>query len=412
METSIIPLVWREEDQALLDRLEDELVFARVWAAELAGAHGEPPPRRASGLIRLLRDRPGGAAAASDALEGRLDAMLALLVPSRLAGLAPPLLHHLALYHARAAGEASSAPRAATAHVRSLAAWIALAEERDYLLALGRAVVGSGLPEAELERCALSVAADAIDALGSDARAGARDRRADAAAALAALERVPEASRIAGVSDPVARELYRRAARARAAAIEEALAPVREALAEAAARGGVTGASLVARFAAVWRWTEGDETVEQAAVKETAALLWEHYRAGRWAQLREMLAPLEPLVNRLAQRIEADPTRVAYAAPCAQLLVFRAECAAAEDVQLATLEWALRICPSHRNGRLVLASTLCERAIRTLERGPLAGVARGVDAAAADVARAEELYPASKRLDEARQKLAAARGRR
>ena len=98
--------------------------------------------------------------------------------------------------------------------------------------------------------------------------------------------------------------------------------------------------------------------------------------------------------------------------PAHRALVFRAEAQGGEEVQMATLESALRLCATHRNGRLVLAGILCARAIRALEQATSSTKGRAIAAAEADVARAETLYPQVKRLGEAKEKLVVARGSR
>jgi hypothetical protein len=279
---------------------------------------------------------------------------------------------------------------------------------------LAHAVVGSALPSEEIDRLAAAAPFDGVEALGAVARSGARERTVPARVALGALGRASEACILAGASAAVEKRARDLAEQARARAVDEALAPVREAMAEANSRGLLAekGAELFGALTAVWSWTFEDEAVERVAVQEVAPVAWEHYRASRWVALRTLLASIEPLVNRLARRIELDPSRVAYAAPCAQILVFRAEVLRDEDDQIATLERALGICPSHRNGRLVLSSTLVSRAIRALSQPGLLSRDRVAAAAEADIARAEKLFPDQRRLDDAKKLLAAVKGSR
>ena len=66
----------------------------------------------------------------------------------------PPVVHHhLALFFARAA-RAGGAASAVEHHVRSLASWIALADERRYLRALAEGIDGGALSANEVARAA------------------------------------------------------------------------------------------------------------------------------------------------------------------------------------------------------------------------------------------------------------------
>ena len=114
--------------------------------------------------------------------------------------------------------------------------------------------------------------------------------------------------------------------------------------------------------------------------------------------------PLEEVIEHMATSIEEDPSKLAYAAPCAQMFVFRAEVAPAFDRQVALTERALELCPAHRNARLVLADLLTERAMRSLDGAMPWSTGDALNTAVADVKRAEELYPQLKRLDKVKQR--------
>ena len=435
--------MWRAEDRDLLARLEDELVLERLFrhqAGDHAGsAAAVAAGARAAGMIALVRSiRPD---AVAKALAGDVEPLARELSPERLDVLPSALLHHLALHHATLAdalgGEAppsaaaprtgpqpdganagaardrgrSSPARAVEARLLSVACWLALGEDGGYLASLARAVVAGALPDAAIERAVAAAPLAAIEELGRVARAGAREQLAGAKHALMVLERVDAAVRRAGASARLGRLAKARADAHRAAAADEALAPVLLSLSEAAARGELLarGPELFARTAAVWRWAGEDELVEQFAVEQATPIAWDHYRDGRWDDLRALLAPVEPLVERLAGRIEADPTRIAYAGPCAQMFVFRSESDKDAGRRLALAERSVRICPTHRNGRLILANLLCDAALDAVKGATSGGAA--ADRAQALVDRAEKLYPACKRLDDARARIADARRR-
>lgn len=404
---------WRPDDEALLERLEDEEVLERLWAA--AGDPSAPPHRRASGLIRELRAVPGGALAVEQAARGDLGPLVRLVNEPDPAALSPALAHHLALWHARVAAalERARDPErrggAERPRLCSIAMWLWLAGESAYLARLAERVAGGGLPADELARVTSEAPYAALDALGAQARAGARELSEPARIALGVLARVSEAAALAGVSERVRKQAERRAQRARGAAVDDAIARVDHALEEASAREATTE-ELVALFAdarAVWRWTDRDEQVERFVVERVTPFCWDRYRARKWSELRTLLGPLEEPVEHLARRIARDPTKIAYAAPCAQMLVFRAEIAQSFDAQLALAERAVALCPTHRNGRLVLADLLVERSLRALDVAMPWATGDAVAKAEKDVRRAAELFPMLKRLPEAKQRLKA-----
>jgi hypothetical protein len=325
-------------------------------------------------------------------------------------------VHQLAVYFDRLATalEAATPPpgrsfreEAVQARVRSVAAYLALRDERAYLVSAAQRIVGAAIPANDLDAAVTSIAEACLEDLGHVARAGARKLEPRASAALATLARVDVACRIAGSDEKSRTRTVRRSESIRALAIDEALVPVLDGLAEAKLRddGERLYAGLFDHVRRVWDWSGGDEAVERFAVDEVTALAWTIYRASRWDALRTLIAPCIPLYDNLAARIEADPKRhLAYAAKCAQIFVFRSECETERSREWAYAERALVLCPSHRNGRLVLAHLSCDAAIRRLSVS-FFPPATEVERARAEIRRAEELFPQSKRLPEARAKL-------
>src|SRR4051812_22132413 len=86
---------WRAEDEALLQRLEDETVAA-AWLSTTAHP-------RAAGLIASMRKVPGGAEAVRAAIEGDISRLASFARELDLTACPPELLHHLALFHSKAA---------------------------------------------------------------------------------------------------------------------------------------------------------------------------------------------------------------------------------------------------------------------------------------------------------------------
>ena len=426
-------LAFRPADTALLQRLEDEQLTERLWRWHMgkAAAGKTPPHPRAAGLVHLLRALPGGDAAVGAALSGELRPLAHALQPKSVRAFPPALHHHAALYFAKVADalEAEHPKSALFFRTQSLASWLALAEEQSYLRGLAEAIVAGALPEVEVHRAADDAPFEPIDALGKRAMAGARELDVPSAMAMAALAEVKEACAIAacdGASpappgrgphqgEKVAAAATSRASLRRGAAIETALAPIEGALDEASAQEetgkGDARLPILARVLDVWRWSGQDEAVERFAVDRAQPVGWNIYRAGRWEDLRRLLAVTAPLVDSLATRIERTKN-LAYAAGCAEMLVFQAQTEEGLHEQTQTAERALRVCPSHRNARVILADYLCEAAIRRLStRGGFVSAAE-VSAAEAEIARATELFPSSNRLASAKEKLRRVRGSR
>ncbi len=397
----MILVVWRQEDDALLARLTDEVAFERLVHAQLG--NDAQVPWHAAGLCAAIRQVPGGAEAVDKARTGNLDDLIALLDPTRYLDGAPELLHHLALHHARI-GKLKQDPESS---VRSMVAWLALVREERYLRELGEAIVGGALPRAELDNTLADVPMWPIEELGERARSGARDLTLPAQQALSILRRVPEVCHAARVAPELEKKAARRADTLIASAIEDALTPILTAIAETSSKGEPStqeGAALMRRFVAVWQWSGYDESVEIAMVDEATPLGWNHCRQSRWGDLGILIEPIWPMVDSLTKRIETDPTKVAYAGRCAQMLVFKADVARTDAETMAIAERALKICPSHRNTRLTLAHSLCEQALRLLP-GARAPTHQGVATAEGMINRAESLYPSLTRLPEAQKRL-------
>lgn len=329
-------------------------------------------------------------------------------------GSSSALLHHLALYfaHVARALEAVAPDGAKVAWRRALAAWFALADERTYLEALTRAVLGE--KNRALAAPPAQMPVDLVEALARRAEQSARDLSVAGQSALLGLGEVAAAARLAGISPEAAEPARLAASRARDAVIDASVGVVGEALDEANVRGqlAASGPGILRRTLDIWRWAANDETVEHFVVDRLATIGWEIYREKDWQALADLLDPFRPMIESLAARIEADPSKIAYAAACAQMFVFLAEVDTSSSRKLASAERALRICPTHRNGRLILASILIDQA-----RARIAGTdtffPRKDELAWAEALldRAEKLYPRSTYLATAREELAERRKR-
>lgn len=414
------------EDAALLEELEDELVAARLYAAhdvEVPQAAGAM--KRAAGLVAHLRRMEGGSDAVARVIGGG-DAgreLRSLLHRDDLRGAAPGFLHHLAIFFDRVAnaaarppsGDASTRARSAArrdtyldARTRSTAAFIALSAERRYLTTYARRVVGDAIANVDLEATALGIVVEWVDLLAKSARDGARVLSSESELALAALARARVASQMSGADEKTQAQFVRRATSARMGAIDDALAPLLDALAEARVREAPVRelVTIFAKVHATWVWSGGDDAVERFAVDGVTDFCWEIRRKHDLSGIGLLLAPCIPLYESLAHRIETDPQHhIGYASKCAQIYCFRSDAETESDRELAFAERAVKLCSTHRNGRATVAHILCNRAIAKLST-PL--VSRSmIEAAKRDVARAEELWPSSGRLAVAKSKLAA-----
>jgi hypothetical protein len=400
--------MWRSEDQALLERLEDQEVFELLWRAEAPSA--KPLHPRAAGLIQVLRQRRSGLAALAAIHRGDPAPLLAAVRPESMTGLPGPLLHHIAIYNARLAAACQHDPeRVERARKCSLAAWIALAQQGSYLEQLARAVLGE---DGDIQSAVEAAAIAPLDELGKQALSGARELSSAAGQALRTLTHVSDACRISGCSAVVAKRFERHAERLRARVIETALAPISEAISDATARGQAEteGALFMERVARVWGWADADEHVERFAVDVVTPIAWNVYHEENSdIALRRLIGPLDALVDRLAWRIQTDGSRIAYAAPCAQMYVFRSEIGTNAQERLRWAERSLEICPSHRNGRLILASLLVHEVRDRLDRSAMFMQGSDFHDLESKLARADELYPRTRGLDDLKEKVAQAR---
>jgi hypothetical protein len=297
--------------------------------------------------------------------------------------------------------------------VRRLAAWIALAADSSFAKDLVRQLAAGTLSDADVESIASGCADRVVDELGSVASRGAKDGTVAAAIALAALARSQDACKQACAPAALATKLVARADRARAYAIDDALASVEDALQEARARNAPAGeiATLLHRVRGIWKWADRDESVERFAVDQVTPIAWDVYRHSAWDVLRSLLAPCELLYDNLEARLLARPQDIAYAAKCAQILVFRSEADTVRAKEWLYAERALVVCPTHRNGRLILSHLLSDHAISVLGRSTIFSGRNDVAEMTPVVERAEKLFPQGTRTQEARSKLDEARAR-
>lgn len=415
MTSALLP--WRPEDEALATRLEDEALYAAIWRSH-AGEGAPGPAPRASGLVHGLRELGGAkqAFAMATGEKRRLDALTSMMTPASFEGYPAPLLHHLALHFARVAAarelEVTERARALVSWELALAAFVGLAGHRDYVEAFVKDTLGARAKKSDVERLARTLPLELLEKLGERAVRGARELTKDAVLALEALGRVPRAAERSGAPAELVARAVARAEALRARAVDEALEPVAQALDDATVENELTtrGIAALKKLVPIWEATQRDEAVERFFVERAEPVCWEIQRRKEWEKFETLLgtdprlgAPLAPdatfrMVESLIARVSADRSKVAYAAACAQFLVFYSNVVGTLDRQIAVTERALAVCPSHRNGRAVLASFLCQKARRALD---VLLVTEAVSSeATALVARARELFPSAKEIEE------------
>lgn len=405
----------RPEDDALLARLEDEALYERLVRFE--AAVDVPVPSRASGLLDALRGL-GGAdvafAVATRAEAPRLDVLSGLTHPPSFVGYPPVVLHHLGLHHARIAGalEGREPARALVHHEASLASFFGLLAHPSYLEAFVRRGLGPKASRDDVTRLATALPAEPLEGLGRRAREGVLSLTPESRLALEALARVRSALARSGATPGLVTKLVSRADALRAEAIDLATERIGHALDDASTRGELTTAGLDALrgLVAVWEHVGRDEAVERFFVERAEPVCWELQRRREWEGFARLFgtpdevtrgAPTATfrLVESLVARTKRDRANVAYAAACAQFLVFYTNVVPTFERQIAVAERAVDVCPTHRNGRAVLASYLAQKAKALVQ-----GFATDADlrAALALVERAESLFPSCRDAREAR----------
>lgn len=397
--------MWTSEDEALLLELQDRALIQSLFRVH-TGDPNAKITQRAVALIEELRQLPKASEALQAASRGDLAPLVGVLEAPPPASASARCLHCIAVYLRQVAElmqrVASEAHRTDLLRLRAAQALEMLTAD-SYLEDQARkldpiAQAGDASQIAELARTSI------LEDAGAQALAGSATRTVASARALAWL---------ATLTTTLAPNSHarRRAEALATKAIEAALEPLADQLRQA--RGNEHAERLIfAEVRTTWEWAGHDEAVERFAVDQMSDIAWAAYRKEDWTQLRNLLDPCMALFDNLARRIEAEPlSKLAYAAKCAQSLVFASEANPSRAESLALAERALRICPTHRNARVVVSHVLCEQAIATLSRGMLVR-ATDVDEAARNVDRVEKLFPQLRRLPEARKLLEAARRQR
>jgi len=398
---------WSVRDEALFWRVTDEELVHRVASLHVGRSVVLHP--RAAGMIALLR-RAGTAKDVLDiASRGNAEPLLRRLFDDKLAALAPGELHARAIYfeHVARMLPVAEETRAVEAWMRALAAWLALQKERAYLTTFASDVLGKATQEDI--RVAVDHAWSVIAQLSEEAHAGASTFDRAARLRVLVLRSASQACALAGLTEKEALTVTNRAETALSDITDEALRPIADALETAEARNADTAerGRILHRVAAAWYFCAFDPIAEQFAVDRATPIAWEIYRAPGNQKNRAFLEPLMPLYDSLARRIASDPLHFAYAARCAEIMLFYAELEPTLDQQIRGVEHILLICPTHSNGRLVLAQYLCTKALRALTGIPSVANIRDAEAL---ITRAEGLYPEQKSVTNARARLEEVKG--
>jgi hypothetical protein len=395
-------VTWSSRDEALFARVADEETANHVASLHVGSPVTLHP--RAGGMVALLRRSGLFTDVLHAAGRGNVDPLLRLLFTDQLGGEPPALLHMRAIYFDAIACmlPVTEESRAVEAWVRSLAAWLALQKERAYLAAFASDVLGKA--SVEDTRVAVDHAWSVIAALAEEAHAGAQSFSREARLRVLVLRSAPRACQLAGLTAGEAAVVTSRTSAALADLTDAALRPIADALevdevsnAPADERG-----RILQRVAAAWYFSAFDPIAEQFAVDRATPIAWEIYRQPDNSRNRAFLSPLMPLYDSLARRIASDPEHFAYAARCAEIMLFYAELEPSLDAQIKGVEQILTICPTHSNGRLVLSQYLCTKALRLLTGIPTPANVKEAEAA---LTRAEELHPDTKQIPTAKARL-------
>ncbi len=400
-------MTWSPRDEALFWRVNDEELVNRMASLHVGRSVALHP--RAAGMVALMR-RAGTAKDAMEiAMRGNADPLLRTLFDDRLVAVPPAELHARAIYFETIARmlPVTEESRAVEAWVRSLAAWLALQKERSYLAAFAADVLEK--PTLEDTRVAVDHAFGVIAQLSEEAHAGAATFDREARLRVLVLRAAPRACEIAGLSAKEAMSVTSRTEAALSDVTDEALRPITDAMETAEARNAPPEerGRILHRVAAAWYFSAFDPIAEQFAVDRATPIAWEIYRAPGNQKNRAFLEPLMPLYDSLARRIASDPLHFAYAARCAEIMLFYAELESTLEAQIHGVEQILKICPTHSNGRLVLSQYLCTKALRVLTGLPTSA---NIAEATAIVDRAEKLHPETKQIATVRARLLETKG--
>ncbi len=399
---------WREEDEALLRRLRDLAWLGPLWSA-LGGAVEDVPPDRAAGLLESLR---GSNDQIDRALQRDPEALAGLLLePERLPWHAfnAEALHHLALLGDRLIDRSS-----VDAGVRiSLFAWSLLANESTYLEEIARKAAGESEGSDEVANKAVRRALEEpLRRLGRYARElvpiadGKMPSSRTPARAFRELSYLSDPTIAPGgikglfsmLSEEERRGIQRLSSQLRDAVTRDACARLSVALEDAFSSDEPEAFLLAIRRARnLWEATTQDTEVETFLALQTSEFAWGLYHEKRYEPLRRFCDLIRDPCYSLSQKVQQDPTMIAFASRCAQLLVFESEMYPEREKDV--LELALRICPTHRNARLMMALHLGRSANQRLVRiGPgILGTSvfrrSEVEAAKEELLRARALWP-------------------
>lgn len=393
---------WRREDEALYQRLRDRERSALL----LRVLHGAPAEssERAQGLAALLREDSIGEEAFTRAAAGDTKALRSLVFCSTYGGKRAGLLHHLALLHGKAAAAASnaaasnaaqSAEQSVTHLLHALGAWGALRNEGQYLPRLAKEVAPELSEAARQEAIRVAVLAS-FERFRESALSDAAERGPRAHAGLRLHARRGELSALVGGE---AQDLELELRSLGGEITDAAMEPIERALDDAATgQMGTLQVDLLARLASLGSWAGGSREVDHRFLERAMPIAWTLYKGSDKSLVARFVATTQECVDRCAARVLTDPSELAQASRVAQMLVFRAESVRSLSEQVVAIEKALKVCPTHRNGRLVGADIFAFRGLERLRgSGPLSG-SSPADAAFEDAKRARALWPRCKRL--------------
>lgn len=146
---------------------------------------------------------------------------------------------------------------------------------------------------------------------------------------------------------------------------------------------------------------------------------WPLYKSDDSARLRVLIETVEPFGLHLERLLRSNSGAFGRQSKCATYLLFLADFRSG-DAEEQLLERALRVCPGHRNSRLMISYNRLKKAnaelIRIEHASPVARLVgsdaeqeRHLSRAEALIDEAAELFPGNEKLDGYRERLAKAR---
>ncbi len=163
-------------------------------------------------------------------------------------------------------------------------------------------------------------------------------------------------------------ELAESARAARESLVDALLAPLRhEDIERSAARAAIQArVAGLAAWAAAWHASERDPYFALRTLERLVELGWELRSLGKYPLMRELYAPFRPMLELLANEVQAGGRASSYASLVGDAFVQVASSDRTVLEQIVTSERALAICPRHKLAESMLAFYLAQRGLELM----------------------------------------------